>query len=906
MSSRRAEMQGTYARFGQEGTPTPGFAAGSRVSHYKILGRVATGGMGVVFRARDTRLGRDVAIKTLAEFLARDAEAIHRFQLEARAVSALAHPNVLTIYDVGSYKGTPYQVSEFLEGETLRGRLDRGRLRPEEALELAAQFASGLAAAHEAGIVHRDLKPENVFITTDGRVKILDFGLAKLLPQARIVPERLMGKAGVPDMKTQQGAILGTVAYMAPEQVQGAPADRRSDVFAFGSILHEMLSGEQAFAGGDMRATGIAILMKEPAPLRDAPPELDAIVRRCLKKRPEERFESGHELLRALKELHPSIDHAPAVPEPPGAGPIASVAPLEAGTTLARAAAASLRRSLPLRWIGVGAIALAAAVVGALIWRTVHRPPSPPASLPTQITFQRGAIWSARFLPDGRVMYSAAWEGKPDQTQTVVPGKPAFQPTPVPPARLLSVSHSGELAISIDVETRSLDYMRAGTLARVSLNGEAPRQLLTDVLGADWDAAGKQLVVVRTVDGKSRVEYPPGRVLYSSDGWLSNPRISPRGQIAFIEHPFFGDTRGVVMMIDAARKVAPLTADLGSAMGIAWSTGGEVWFTGGETAQSAALRAVTPDGKQRVIRQEAGALVLHDIAPDGRVLIARESWHHLIRGMPPGASQERNLSFQDYSVARDLSADGRKLLFFEAGQAGGELFGAYLSAMDGSAPVQLGAGYALSISADGKWALLGSVRAPSELMIVPTGPGESRKLALPVVRIAEARWFPDAKSILVTALERSGGQLRVFVVDAATARLRALSEAGVPGQEMLSMPISPDGRQVLVVRRDGWFVYPVSGGEPRRVEGLKAGQVPVGWHPDGASLLVREPGLPMQVSRLDLVSLTQRPWRALAPPDAAGVSDIPWVYVPSSYAGDAYVYTYPQIVSDLYVYRGLQ
>ncbi len=899
-------MQAAGGRFGHEGASTAGFANGARVGHYKILGKLATGGMGVVYRARDTRLGRDVAIKTLTEFLARDAEAIYRFQLEARAVSALAHPNVLTIYDIGSYKGTPYQVSELLEGETLRARLARGRLGPDEALEVAVQFASGLAAAHDAGIVHRDLKPENVFITGDGRIKILVFGLAKLLPQARIVPERLMGKAGVPDMRTQQGAVLGTVAYMSPEQVQGAAADRRSDVFAFGSILYEMLSGEQAFAGNDIRATGIAIVTNEPVPLRDAPPALEAIVRRCLGKKPEERFESGRELLQALKQLHPSGSHVPLVPlqAAPHAAPIASV---EAGRAVVPTPAPEPRRWLRPRRLGIAAIAVAASTAGALIWRSWRRPPPVPLSSQIQqITFQRGAVRSARFLPDGRVVYSAAWEGKPDQTQTVLPGKPAFQPLPFPPARVLAVSRSGELAISIDVQSRSLDYMRAGVLARVSLNGEAPRQLLTDVVGADWNAAGTELVVIRAVDGKNRVEYPPGRVLYSSDGWLSHPRMSPRGQIAFIEHPFFGDTRGLVMLVDAAGKVTRLTAEfVGSAMGTAWSSSGdEVWFTGSETTQSAALRAVTPDGKQRVIREEAGALMLHDIAPDGSVLIARENWRHLIRGVPAGATQEANLSWADYSIARDLSADGRKLLFFEAGWVGGKLFGAYVSAMDGSPPVHLGTGLALSLSADGKWALVADVRAPSELAIVPTGPGEPRKLTLNVAQIAEARWFPDAKSILLTALERPGGQLRIFVVDAATASLRPLSEAGVPGQEMLSTPISPDGSQVIVGRRDEWFLNPGSGGEPRRIEGLTAAQVPVGWHPDGASLLVREPGLPTRVSRLDLRDLTQKPWRTLAPPDAAGVSDIPWVYV--ARGGDSYVYTYPQIVSDLYVYRGLQ
>jgi serine/threonine protein kinase len=896
-----------------------GLGNGSRLGPYRILDRVAVGGMGIVYRARDTRLGRDVAVKTLADFLAGDVEAIHRFQLEAQAVSALAHPNVLTIYDVGSHKGTPYQVSEFLNGETLRSRLERGKMGHEEALKYTVQFASGLAAAHDAGIVHRDLKPENLFITADERLKILDFGLAKLLPQARIVPERAMGKPGVPDMKTQQGTIIGTVAYMSPEQVQGAAADRRSDVFAFGSILYEMLCGEPAFSrnnhrdldpGEHRKATAMAIVFNDPAPIPDVPPALEQIVRRCLHKKREERFQSGRELERALKALHPSgSDHGNG-----GTGdvrPSDGIPPPPPDKENERRDRSPPRQRLPPLRIALPALGLVAAAV--IIY--LIRPPTPPPAPATpprppieQITFRRGTVWSARFAPDGEsVVYSAAWDGKPDQTQTVMPGKPAGRSLDLKPARVLSVSRSGELAISLDDQGGSVDYMRAGTLARVPLAGGAPRELLTDVLGADWDAQGAELAVVRVVGGKTRVEYPPGKVLYASDGWISNPRLSSQGQIAFIEHPFFGDTRGVVMRIDAAGKASPLTPVLGSAMGLAWSIkGDEVWFTGGDTAQSAALRAVALDGKQRVIQQMAGSLFLHDIARDGSLLLARESWRHLIRGVPPGKKQEQDFSWQDYSLARELSADGRKLLFFEAGQAGGEHFSAYVRALDGSAPVLLGHGYALSITADGKWVLLVDVRAPSELNVVPTGAGESRKLSLPVAQIAEARWFPDGKNILLTARESAGGPLRIYVMEAATARLRPLTEAGLPGQELLSRPVSPDGGRVLVVRADGFFLYRTEGGEPERVEGLIGAQVPMGWHPDGASLFVREPGLPLKVSRLDLKTRRQEPWRELMPPDSAGVSDIPWMYFASSPAGEAYVYSYPQILSELYIYRRVQ
>ncbi len=889
--------------------------SGSRLGRYSIVAELGAGAMGVVYRARDTGLGRDVAVKVLAPSLSGDPEAVHRFHLEACAASALNHPNVLTIFDAGTHDGAPYLVMELLVGETLGDRIRRGKLPPATALDFAAQIAGGLGTAHEKGIVHRDLKPENLFVTSKG-IKILDFGIAKVLPDAKFLPARFDGN---PAVETIQGSILGTPAYMSPEQVKGHPADQRCDVFAFGSILYEMLSGRRAFSGETPFAIANAIATSEPPPLEDVPRALDQIVRRCLRKKPEERFASGTDLERALKQLQPG-NGADFATEAVAVSAQSAAASQPREGTLVRPHPTKPRPPLA-PFIAVAAVVLVASI---LYWRWVRGPgdgPGPRPVPPQQITYQRGTVWSARFAADGEsIVYSAAWDGKADQTQIVVPGNPAARSLDLPPARVLSISSSKEAAILLDVRAGSLDYMPTGTLARVPLAGGAPRELLEDVLCADWDAKGEELAVVHAVNGKARVEYPPGKVLYASDGWISHLRVSPQGKIAFIEHPFFGDTRGVVMLIDAAGKPVALTKDLGSVMGLAWSSAGsEIWFTGGDTAQSAALQAVTPDGSPRLIQQIAGSLVLHDVARDGRVLLARESWRHLMRGGVPGKAEEQGFSWQDYSIARELSADGRKLLFMEAGQGGGQLFGAWVSPLDHWAPVRLGNGYALSMTPDGKSALLASVLAPSELNVVPTGPGQPRKLALPVAQIAGAHWFPGGKDVLVTARERNGGPLRIYVVDALTARLRPLSETGVPGQELLSRPISPDGGRVLVVRSDGFFIYRADGeGKPEPVEGLEPGQIPVGWYPDGTSLLVRRPGLPSRIARLDLARprlvaarrLTQaprqQPWRELRPPDPAGVTDIPWVYVASTPAGEVYVYTYQQILSDLYLYRGLQ
>src|SRR5512132_1348772 len=279
-------------------------AAGSKLGPYEILAPLGAGGMGEVYRAKDPRLGRDVAIKVLPASLSQDAERLHRFEQEARAAGMLNHPGITAVYDIGTVNGSPYIVTELLEGETLRSRLGAGAISVRKAIDYAVQIAKGLAAAHEKGIVHRDLKPENLFLTRDGRVKILDFGLAKLKPET--------AQDGKTDMKTvsggtEPGVVLGTMGYMSPEQVRGKAADKRSDLFAFGTILYEMLSGQRAFRGDSAADTITAILTKEPPDLsqtnREIHPGLDRIVRHCLEKNPEERFESARDVAFDLETL---------------------------------------------------------------------------------------------------------------------------------------------------------------------------------------------------------------------------------------------------------------------------------------------------------------------------------------------------------------------------------------------------------------------------------------------------------------------------------------------------------------------------------------------------------------------------------------------------------------------------
>src|SRR6202041_2310865 len=279
-------------------------ASGTKLGPYEVVSLLGSGGMGEVYRARDSRLRREVAIKILPQALSLDADRMRRFEQEALATAALNHPNILAVFDIGTSDGSPYVVSELLEGETLRDRLRSGSIAMRKALDYAMQIAQGLAAAHEKGIIHRDLKPENLFLTKDGRLKILDFGLAKL---TQVDPGSNPSMATVTHGGTEAGVVMGTAGYMSPEQVRGTAVDPRSDIFSFGAILYEMLSGKRAFHGDTPADTMSSILKEDPAELsetnRNVSPALERMVQHCLEKNPEQRFHSASDIAFDLEHL---------------------------------------------------------------------------------------------------------------------------------------------------------------------------------------------------------------------------------------------------------------------------------------------------------------------------------------------------------------------------------------------------------------------------------------------------------------------------------------------------------------------------------------------------------------------------------------------------------------------------
>jgi eukaryotic-like serine/threonine-protein kinase len=857
---------------------------GSRLGPFEVLARLGAGGMGEVYRARDSRLGREVAVKVLSSEFSGDPDRRRRFEQEARSASALNHPNIVTIHEIGSSGSTVYIAMELVDGSTLRELLHDGPIPTRRLLNLAYQIADAVAKAHAAGIVHRDLKPENVMVSKDGAVKILDFGLAKLHKAPNDQSSNLETAEN-----TKIGTVLGTVGYMSPEQASGKPIDFRSDQFSLGSILHEMATGKRAFQRGTTAETLTAIIREDSEPLvqaeSDVPTPFRWVVERCLQKDPDERYASTRDLARDLKSIREHLSEA--------------FVTSEVATPAARVE--KTRRPLVRVVLSIAAL-VAAAAAGMLVQKRLSH--SAPPSF-QQITFGSGTVHSARFAPDGQtIVYSAAWDGNPRKLFLKHPSSPEALPLELPSANLLSISSSGEMAIVVDCRLAHPSVCE-GTMARAALTGGAPRDVAEHVQEASWAPDGANLMVVRDVGGKARIEFPIGKVLYETTGYISDARLSPKGdRIAFMDHPFSQDDAGTVALLDVSGKKTTLTGRWNKEGGLAWSpSGNEIWFTATDTGANLSLYAVTPSGKVRVIVRVPGGIKLLDVARNGRVLLARGASRVSTLGLLPGDSRERDLSWLDYSFVGDISADGQRLLFDEEGEAGGANYTVYMRKADGSPVVKLGEGAALALSADEKSALAGLSSPRPHFVLLPTGAGEPRPLQIETLEVGQAAtWLPDGRLLFAANEPNRGVRLFIHAID--RGKPRPITPEGIvtafPG-----FAVSPDGKLVAAIGPDRHGVlFPVDGGTSRPVAGIEDGEFPLRFSADGRSLYVWKRDLPVRVHRIDLETGKRELWKELMPVDPGGVERISNVVLTPD--AKSYAYTYSRLLSDLFVVEGLK
>jgi serine/threonine protein kinase len=826
--------------------------------------------MAEVYRARDTRLGRDIALKVVNEALAGDPELVRRFEQEARLAGSLNHPNLVAVYDFGLHEGAPYFITELLKGESLRQRLTHGRISVDTALDWGAQIAQGLAAAHAEGIVHRDVKPENVFVTSDGHVKLLDFGIAKLVEASRAEgPHGLLDETVTPVSEpTRTGAIVGTPGYMSPEQVHGEAVDARTDIFSLGTVLYEMLSGRRPFPGGSLVETGHAILHDEPARLENVPAPVDQLVRRCLAKDPEGRIQSARDLAFALQMLRGE--------EVPGL---------------------SRKKELRFaRWWLWPLVLVAGAATGTVLTR-LRAPPAPAPITSTRATLRPMPIQRARFTPDGRIVFSTRGVDAIFERQLSSPSMRSL----VENVQLASVSANNEFAVFVGSGSVGFDTP-SHLLGRVSGGGGSPQPVAENVDSADWSPAG-ELAIVRHTGTRLALEYPIGKSLFevTEPTWISDVRVSPQGNVlAFVRHPN-GTLSGEAVIIDLSGKVLRASRQWHRIGGLAWAPGDELWYSAGERLQTG-IQALPLRGPERSVYVGLNPTILQDISLDGRVLVIQGFFERDISFLGEGTAHPRSLAWFDRDYLSRLSTDGRWML--SSGWDPDTRMIAMLRRTSGELPAFLGPGFAMDLSPDGRTALL--LPESTDGLILRATRGETRRevplkgFDVSTTRFAGATDRTD-RAISVARTKSDKGY-RLYSVDLRTGAVDPLSEEVVWEDDL---EVSPRGRWAAVrISSDGQLVPAIvalSDGKASVISGLGPDLSPSGWASDSELWLSSLDRSTFKLIRYDV----ERRRVTLEKPtvDLGGSGSVIWVRVTPD--GRNILFGQVRESAHLYVIRGL-
>ena len=863
------------------------FGPGARLGAFEILAPVGAGGMGEVYRARDTRLDRIVAIKLLpSEIVNATGRGVDRFRQEARAIARITHPNICTLHDLGEDDSSIFLVMEYVEGMTLAERIQDGPVPVPLALRIGAEIADALDHAHRHGVVHRDLKPGNVMLTHD-RVKLLDFGLAKLKER----DEQRPTEATQSERLTDVGAILGTVPYMSPEQIEGDEVDSRTDVFSFGVVLYEMVCGRRPFTGDSRAALMAAIVATEPPPPSTLRPGISAplerLILRALAKDPADRWQTARDLAAELRWVADE--------------------PRSARTT-------ARRPSRAVVWSAAAGSLLGAATLAAMVWSMW---PTPALVEFQQVTYRRGAVSSARFAPDGRsFVYSASWEGQPYATFLARAQSPDARDLQLEETRILSISRDGDMAVLFGPQNISRAF-GTRTLARIPMAGGVRRDLITGVADADWIPGTDTYAVIRDPGGGRpwTVEFPVGKTVHEARfAW--SLRVSPDGgRVAFLESAtgvFDSTPDAMITIIDASGRKWTVARGL-SGIGLAWApSGNEIWFTAARPSQQSAgpqLHAVTLAGVERTVYSAPDWLVLHDISADGRVLLSRNSIRINVACQRPGEASERQLGWLVASFAVGLSADGQTLIFTDplSGRTVAGDATVFRRSTDGSAAVALGeARGAGPLSPDGRWVL---AEQRGNRVLLPTGAGST--VTLPkgdIMRFGRGAWLTDSKRFVFTG-DTGDGKPRGYIQEVPNGLPRAITPDGVA---LAAKGTVRDDNTVLGRVGPRWALYSIHGGESQPVSALKPTDVPLQWSPDGRGLYTISnvgqgvaPAAAIDVHRVELATGARSLWRTLSPPDPVGVEGLrPTVEIAPD--ARAYCYSYIRRLGDLYVVDGLK